>query len=75
MAKSSMKVACVLPDIHFPFQDKNALKVALDLINYVKPSVIIQVGDLVDCYSISRFSKDPDRISGTSLQKEFDTFF
>lgn len=67
-----LKIACVLPDIHFPYQDKLSLKLAESIMQYVKPNQIIQVGDLVDFYPISRYAKDPDRASGTHLQKELD---
>lgn len=59
-----------LGDIHFPFQNNDAIKHTLTFLDNYKPHWIILLGDVVDCYSLSRFDKDPKRI--LSLQKEFD---
>ena len=59
-----------LGDIHFPFHSPSVLDETLDFIVSYKPKYIILLGDIVDCYSLSRFDKDPRRI--LSLQKEFD---
>lgn len=59
-----------LGDIHFPYHNPNALDYTLSFISKFKPKYIILLGDIVDCYSLSRFDKDPSRI--LSLQKEFD---
>ena len=65
-----MKRALVLSDFHCPFVDKTTLS------NIVYPVVetgfddIIIAGDLLDCYGLSRFDKDPQRID--SLQEELD---
>lgn len=60
----------VLPDIHFPFQDKKLLRVWLKHVKTLKPDGIDIIGDLLDCYSLSRFDKNPARKS--SLQGELD---
>lgn len=57
-------------DIHFPYQNDNALHHVLSFIEKFKPRFIFLLGDIIDCYSLSRFDKDPSRI--LSLQKEFD---
>lgn len=57
-------------DIHFPFANPYALRVAIDFIVGYKPKYLLLLGDIVDCYSLSRFDKEPKRI--LSLQKEFD---
>lgn len=59
-----------LGDIHFPYSNPRALEETLDFISNYHPQYIILLGDIVDCYSLSRFDKDPRRI--LSLQKEFD---
>lgn len=68
MGKTSRFV--VLSDIHFPYQNPSALEEAVSFISSYKPKYIILLGDIIDCYSLSRFDKDPSRI--LSLQKEFD---
>ena len=54
-----MKRYVVLSDIQIPFQEDSALEVAYKLIKDVKPDGVILNGDIVDCYSISDFDKDP----------------
>lgn len=44
-------------DTHFPFCDKAKLASVIAFIKDVKPSIVIQVGDLYDMYSFSRFSR------------------
>jgi len=70
---SKFKTAVVLPDMHVPFQDNKAIKLALKVVSYLKLDRIIQLGDFQDFYSISRFDKDPNRID--SMQEELDTGF
>lgn len=59
-----------LPDIHIPHHDPKAVETAMSVLRAFKPDTIFQIGDLLDCYAISRFEKDPKRVS--SLQDEFD---
>lgn len=53
--------AVVYGDSHFPFHDPAAIKVVRGIIQDVRPNVLLHDGDLVDCWSISRFDKDPTR--------------
>lgn len=48
------KVA-VLPDIHAPLEERNVLRAVLDCVKFERPDLLIQLGDLVDFNSISRF--------------------
>src|SRR6185437_14840602 len=59
-----------LGDIHAPYEDKRSLGLALDVLEDFEPDVVVCVGDLVDCYSVSSFSKDPRRT--IDLKKEMD---
>jgi predicted phosphodiesterase len=51
-------------DTHFPFEHKKATAWAIKLINDLKPDMVIQMGDLLDQFSFSRYPKsrkmDPD---------------
>lgn len=51
-------------DTHFPFHHKGATAWAVKLINELKPKMVIQMGDLLDQFSFSRYPKarkiDPD---------------
>lgn len=58
----------VVSDIHFPFQDDNAIKAFFRFLKENTVDTIILNGDILDFYDVSSFDKDPDRIN--SLQKE-----
>lgn len=47
----------VLGDIHFPYHNKKALREAIKYIKLEKPTHVVQIGDLYDQYSFSRFSR------------------
>lgn len=48
----------ILPDMHFPFVHTECLNWLIDdVIKFKKPDFIIQVGDLLDQFSFSRFSR------------------
>ena len=51
----------VLSDIHLPYQDDTALMEALDGIQREGCDVLYMHGDVMDCYQVSRHSKDPRR--------------
>jgi predicted phosphodiesterase len=59
-----------VPDTHAPFHDKRAWKVMMKAAREFGPDIVIHQGDLIDCYSISRFTKDPRR--AMSLRQERD---
>ena len=56
-----------LCDFHIPFHDVEAIQAALGFCRKVQPHVII-LHELHDFYALSRFDKDPERITG--LQTE-----
>jgi UDP-2,3-diacylglucosamine pyrophosphatase LpxH len=50
-----------LSDTHIPFEDPALLKVWLAMLKDVKPDGIDIIGDVLDCYVLSRFDKNPRR--------------
>lgn len=50
----------VLSDVHIPYHDKAALRLAIKYGKENKADTIILNGDIIDCYSISRYEKDPE---------------
>jgi hypothetical protein len=68
--KSKLHHAVVYGDTHIGFQDKKALKVVSGVIQDIQPEQIVHLGDLLDCYTISDFRRDPARLS--TLQDEID---
>lgn len=64
------KTALIVPDTHVPYHDEKAVSVVIALAKEIKPDLLIHLGDLVDCYSISRYEKNPVRRD--SLQSDLD---
>jgi len=48
-----------ISDIHAPYHDEKALKILYKFMDWYKPQTIFIIGDLLDCYAVSRFTKDP----------------
>jgi len=49
----------ILSDIHIPYHDRKALYLALQWCKDFKPDTLLLNGDIIDCYQLSNFSKDP----------------
>lgn len=47
----------VLGDIHYPFNNEKATSAAIKLVKALKPTHIVQIGDLYDQYCFSRFTR------------------
>lgn len=56
----------ILSDIHFPYHNVEALTAALRYGEEKKVNAVILNGDTLDCYQLSRFSKDPRKRSFAS---------
>lgn len=48
-------------DWHVPYHDPLSLRVFLEATRRMRPDVLVLMGDILDCYSLSTFSKDPRR--------------
>lgn len=68
--KSKVKRAVIYGDRHGIMQDEKAVNVLYSIIKDVEPHLIVNIGDDVDCYTISRFDKNPARVH--DLQAEID---
>ena len=44
-----MKRAIVIPDQHFPIHDEKAVKVVSEAIDFIKPDIFINLGDVGEC--------------------------
>lgn len=60
-------------DIHAPYEDKQAVKLTEKIIGDVGVNEIFFGGDIVDCYSVSDFDRDPKRV--VEFQTEFDAAY
>lgn len=68
--KITGKRAIFVPDVHVPYHDEGAVRCALEFIKDFDPDYLFLIGDFVDMYAVSRFSKDPRR--RLELQAELD---
>jgi predicted phosphodiesterase len=53
------KTWVVLNDLQIPFHDKPVLDLVLNFVNYLQPHGVVLNGDVVDCYDISAYTRDP----------------
>jgi len=60
--------AVLYGDTHWPFACPKTLAIIGAVIDTVRPHVLIHMGDLLDCYSLSSYEQDPARRG--SLQSE-----
>lgn len=56
-----MKTYVIVPDIHVPFHDRKFIKLVTKIIKHIDPDGLIQLGDAIDAFQISTYSKDPSR--------------
>lgn len=65
-----MKIA-VMSDTHCPYEDPKSVDLFIKVLKSWKPDVLVHIGDLVDFYSLSSFSKNPDKQTSflTELEK------
>lgn len=68
----------VIPDMHAPFILPSTISRVLQLVREIKPDLVIQVGDMYDAYTFSRFvgSRDlitprQEMIRGKAILKKF----
>jgi len=57
MKKINRGLTAVLPDIHAPKHDEEALEMALDRIREERPERVVLLGDIVDFEGIARFPR------------------
>lgn len=51
----------VISDMHMPFHDREVWATKMAMIRFLQPENVVIVGDLLDCYAVSFFPKDPGR--------------
>lgn len=59
-ATTDTKTCIVLPDIQFPFQDDDALAVALQIVRDTRPDIVVFVGDALDLTEWSKYQQRPE---------------
>lgn len=58
-----MKRGLIVPDTHVPFHDKKAWNTMMRAARVWQPDIVVVLGDFMDMYQLSRYSKDPDLIN------------
>ena len=58
----------VLSDLQIPFQDKPVLDLVFKFLGAIRPYGIILNGDVVDCYELSEFDKNPLKDAGLARE-------
>ena len=51
--------AVIAGDIHMPYHDRDAVAAMLDHVEKIGAKTLVFAGDCLDCYSLSRWIKDP----------------
>lgn len=68
-ASSGVKTILVFNDVHIPFHNEAACRNVIKLAGDLQPDHVVINGDLLDCYTLSRFPKAPGM---PNLQDEVD---
>lgn len=56
-----MKVCLIQPDTHFPYENHQHVRLFLKVAKALKPDYFVNLGDSIDFWQLSKFSKDPLR--------------
>lgn len=67
---SRARTTLVVPDAHHPFADYLAVSVLATVIAECRPDRLVFLGDWVDNYSISQYTKDPERLVSLGAELE-----
>jgi len=54
---NAIKVGVIIPDLHYPYNNKQYTKLLKKLVNDLKPNHLIYLGDCFDGYGISKYAK------------------
>lgn len=57
-------------DSHYPFQDDRVMQIIYAIIRDTQPQIIVNHGDLADCYKLSKFQQNPNHRVG--MQQEIE---
>ena len=60
-------------DVHAPYHDPQAVELTLKVLSDAKPDHLFFGGDIIDCYSVSDYDRDPKRV--VRFQHEFDSTY
>lgn len=73
MARTTVRRAVYIPDVHAPYHSEQAVDTATKIVNWFKPDVVTVLGDFLDCNPLSRFIEGSIiHKASISMQAEFD---
>ena len=58
MSRKKIKKSVLLPDIHYPFQDKPSMKAVFQFLRWFNPDEVILLGDAMDMTAASHWLED-----------------
>lgn len=62
---------CVVAnDFHIPYEDKKVVRLWFEFLTDFQPDTVVINGDLIDCWELSKFDKDPRR--GIKFKEEIE---
>lgn len=64
------KKVAVLSDIHYPYEDEKVCEITDRFLEDYEPDIVVYNGDVVDCYAVSSYEKDPNK--KMNIQEELD---
>ena len=68
---SGHKRVAIFSDIHVPYHNISSISAAIDFCKKEKPDALLLNGDTIDCFRLSRYTKDPKK---RNFKNELDTF-
>ena len=68
--KKANHTALVIGDAHVPFHDEKVTELVLNWVKEYKPDTIYFNGDIMDCYTISRFAQPGLQVGGFHVEIE-----
>lgn len=68
--RTERRLVVAIPDIHFPFENKRTLRAVVDLVAEVQPDAVVQLGDLLDLYSSSRYPRSHNIMTPRDEKRE-----
>ena len=77
MTKRKAKRSVLLPDIHYPYQDKPSVEAVFQFLEWFKPDEVILLGDAMDMTAASHWLEDKNQrktLENKRIMEEYDGF-
>lgn len=72
LMNSQFEKALIVGDLHIPFQEKRAVNLMLRVAQDLQPDLVFLNGDIMDCWQISRYVKNPKLHDQANIQLEIE---